>query len=321
VNQGLGSPNSGIHARVELFKRQWDWLIAGKPLDVLQREPLAELADGFRHTANRLPPFAVEVLGDGKRIALGSIVRSDGMILTKASELRGAITCQMPDGRVLSASMREVARKYDLAVLKVEAINLPVAEWSRSEGLSVGTLVSAIIPGKPPLVGVVSHAARPIPPQYGQLEVDLRDSAQGLEAAEPAPGAIKLPFRKGDVIVHIEGHPTPNRQAYRKLLEPASGEPPALAGDRVRVGIKRGKETLEVQAVLVSGWSSISPRCAGFPSAFDADIPLAPQLPMPSDLCGGPIIDGAGLVVGVAIACRPWPLVLPASTVRRFLAD
>jgi S1-C subfamily serine protease len=241
------------------------------------------------------------------------------MILTKASELRAPIACQMRDGRVLSARTRKVARKYDLAVLKVEAINLPVAEWSQSEGPSVGALVSAIIPGKPPLVGVVSHSARPVPPQFGQLEVDLGDTVQGLETVGAVPIGINAPFRKGDVILHIEGHPMPNRQAYRKLLEPASGEAPALAGDRVRVGIKRGKDALEVQAVLVPrnlpAWANVSSRCAGFPSAFDADILLAPHQ------CGGPIIDGAGLVVGVAIACRPWSLILPPSTIRKFLAE
>jgi S1-C subfamily serine protease len=325
VNQSTFPPNYGIHGRIELFKNQWDWLVAGKPFDVLQGEPLAEVAEGFRRAAKRLPPFGVEVLGDGKRIALGTIVRGDGMILTKASELQGLISCKLADNRTLVATIQKVAHEHDLAVLKVEATNLPVAEWSQSGVPPVGTVVSAIIPGKPQLVGVVSHAARSIPPEHGRLEVDLRDSPQGLETTEPAPGAISAPFRNGDVIVHIEGHPTPNRQAYRKLLEPPSGEAIALAGDRVRVGIKRGTATLEVRAVLISSdsptWSNVSPRCAGFPSAFDADIPLASDLPMRPDLCGGPVIDGAGLVVGVAIACRPWPIVLPASIARKFLTD
>jgi hypothetical protein len=55
--------------------------------------------------------------------------------------------------------------------------------------------------------------------------------------------------------------------------------------------------------------------------AFDADIPLASPVLLPPDLCGGPVIDAAGLVVGVAIACRPTPLVLPASLARKFLTD
>jgi len=331
VNQESQPPTFGIHGRVELFKNQWDLLIAGKPFDVIQGEPLADVADAFRRTAKRLPPFAVEVLSDGKQIALGTIVRSDGGILTKASELHGAISCRLADGRTLAATIQKVASQYDLAVLKVEATNLPVAEWGPSEELSVGSLVAAIIPGKSPRVGVVCHVARPIPADYGHLQVELHDSDRGLEiaglAAGPIPTPIQSPFRKGDVIVHIEDHPTPNCQACRVLLEPASGKPIALAGDRVRIGVKRGKETLEIQAVLAPRdyqEFEFSPRNSGFASAFDIDIPLMPEraLPFaPSSLCSGPIIDRVGVVVGVAIACRPQPLVLPASIVRKFLAE
>jgi S1-C subfamily serine protease len=325
VNQSMSSPDLGIHGRVELFKNQWDMLVAGKPFHVLQGEPLAELADGFRLAAKRLPPFAVEVFGDGKRIALGTIVRADGRILTKASELRGVLSCRMPDGRKLSATVEKVSRPYDLAVVKVEAADLGVVQWSQAEAPTVGTLVSAIIPGESPRVGVVCHATRAIPPEHGRLGADLRDSEQGLTIVDMRAGTTQSSFHKGDVIVHVEDHPTPNRQTYRQLLEPASGEPLALAGDRVRVGVKRGKDSLEVQAVLVPREShprsDISPRCTGFPMAFDADIPLASPVLLPPDLCGGPVIDAAGLVVGVAIACRPTPLVLPASLARKFLTD
>ena len=333
VNQNLAytSPNGGIHGRVELFKNQWDLLIVGKPFDVIQGKPLADVADGFRRTAKRLPPFAVEVLGDGKRLALGTIVRSDGRILTKASELHGAISCRLADGRTLAATIQKVARQYDLTVLKVEAANLPVAEWNQSKELSVGSLVAAIMPGKSPRVGIVCQAARRIPAEYGHLEAELRDSERGLEiassAVRPSPLSIQSPFRKGDMIVSIEDHPTPDRQACRELLEPASGEPIALAGDRVRIGIKRGRETLEIQAVLAPHdyhEFEFSPRNSGFASAFNVDIPLMPDLDLsftPSGLCGGPIIDRAGLVVGVAIACRPTPIVLSASIVRKFLTD
>lgn len=325
VNQETPSPKSGIHGRVELFKNQWDWLVAGKPFDVLHGEPPADVADGFRRASQRLPQITVEVLADGKRVALGSIVRRDGKILTKASELHGAISCKMPDGRVLPATTRRVAREHDRALLNVEANDLPVAEWSPSEAPAVGTFVAALIPGAPLRPGVVCHVARPIPAERGRLEANLRDSPTGLEVAGPDLPPIQSPFRKGDVIVHIEDHPTPNRQACREIFDPATAEPIALAGDRVRVGIKRGTDTLEICASLVASdyapGSRTSPRRAGFASAFDADIPLAPELYMPPDLCGGPVIDAAGSVVGVAIACRPWALVLPASVASKFFSE
>ena len=319
------------HSRVELFRKQWDLLAAAKPVDVLDSDPLAEITAAFRRIAEDLPPIAVEVLADEKPRALGTIVGSEGRILTKASELVGAFSCRLADGRVFPASVQKVSREHDLALLKIDAAGLPEARWSRDESIAPGTLIAALVPGQPPRAGVVSLAARPIPPVTGALGVSLRDGDRGLEVhdvvASAAAHGYDVPLRKGDVVVHVEGQPTPDVDAYRALIEPESGAAIAYAGDPVRVGVRRGRDTLELRFPLLpfdfftySARRTASRRWWGFPSVFGTDIRLTPTL------CGGPVIDRSGRVAGIAIACRAHGIkgerhVIPAAVAKKVVAD
>lgn len=324
---GEGEKGEMQHARVELFRKQWDLLAAARPVDVLDSDPLAEITAAFGRIAEDLPPIAVEVLGDGKPRALGTIVGGDGRILTKASELVGAVSCRLADGRVFPASVQEVSREHDLALLKIDAAGLPEARWSRDESIAPGTLIAALVPGEAPRAGVVSLAARPRPPVTGALGVILGDGDFGLEVYDLVDRGYDVPLRKGDVVVHVEGRPTPDLDAYRALMEPESGAAIAYAGDPVRVGVRRGRDTLEFRFALLpfdffrSNARTASRRWWGFPSVFDTDVQLAPTQ------CGGPMIDRSGRVAGIAIACHlsfgnlGQRHVIPAAVARQVFAD
>lgn len=58
-------------------------------------------------------------------------------------------------------------------------------------------------------------------------------------------------------------------------------------------------------------------RRRDFPIAFDTDIPLTPNL------CGGPVIDRTGRIVGTVIACRAWgrTSVVPAAVARSVVVE
>jgi S1-C subfamily serine protease len=163
------------HSRVELFRKQWDSLAASKPVDVLDSKPLADITAAFSRIAKELPPIAVDVLVDGKQRALGTIVGTDGLVLTKASVLVGAVSCRLVDGRVISASIQKQSRKHDLAVLKIEAADLPEARWSEADDSLPGTLIAAIVPGQQIRAGVASIAAQPKPPVVGGVSVQNSD--------------------------------------------------------------------------------------------------------------------------------------------------
>jgi S1-C subfamily serine protease len=318
------------HARVELHRKEWDLLAAAKPVDVLDSDPLTEITAAFDRIAKDLPPVAVEVLGDGKPRTLGTIVGSDGRILTKASELVGAVSCRLADGRVFPASVEKVPREHDLALLKIDADGLPEARWSRDESIAPGTLIAALAPGQPPRAGVVSLAARPIPRVTGELGVFLRDGDHGLEVRDVVADEDDVPLRKGDVVLHVDGQPTPDLDAYHALMKPESGATIPYAGDPVRVGVRRGGDTLELNftrppsnsLLQMYGTRTASRRWWGFPSVFGTDIQLTPKL------CGGPVIDRSGRVAGIAIACRSIRSpdkgechVIPAHVARGVVAD
>jgi Do/DeqQ family serine protease len=76
----------------------------------------------------------------------GFIVRADGYVLTNHHVVADAekITVRLKDGRSFPAKLIGSDDRTDIAVIKIEAKDLPTAEWGDSEKLRVGQLVCAI---------------------------------------------------------------------------------------------------------------------------------------------------------------------------------
>jgi serine protease Do len=129
-------------------------------IDRMQPKVLA----AFRDVVSGASRSTVKVLADGKQIALGTIVTSDGYISTKASELKGKLQVQLFDGRKLDARQAATQRDLDLALLKIDAEKLPVAPWSDAPAPLVGSwLATPDLRKEPVSIGVVSVAPRTIP--------------------------------------------------------------------------------------------------------------------------------------------------------------
>lgn len=83
-----------------------------------------------------------------ERRAMGSgvIIDEEGYILTNEHVVSGAdkITVKLPDGREFSAEIKGKDMRSDLAVIKINARNLPVAKLGDSENLKIGQWVVAI---------------------------------------------------------------------------------------------------------------------------------------------------------------------------------
>jgi serine protease Do len=96
----------------------------------------------------------------------GFVITDDGEILTNYHVIQNAerIVVKFSDGRSLTARVRGIDPDTDIALIKVEASNLPVAPLGNSESLRVGEWVCAI--GNPlayehtVTVGVVSYLGR-----------------------------------------------------------------------------------------------------------------------------------------------------------------
>ena len=99
----------------------------------------------------------------------GFIVSADGLILTNAHVVRGAkdVTVKLTDRREFQAKVLGSDAQTDVAVLKIEATNLPVVTLGSSRDLKVGEWVLAI--GSPfgfensVSAGVVSAKGRSLP--------------------------------------------------------------------------------------------------------------------------------------------------------------
>jgi S1-C subfamily serine protease len=306
------------HVRVELFRAHWDELkgafdqSTAPPLVDTQKD-LSKASDPVRHSV-------VEVLDGKSTVALGTIVNRDGRVLTKASVLPKAPACRLFDGRVLPATVVKKSREHDLAVLRIQASDLVPAAWSDVDSPQTGTMMAVTGAGSDVNVCFVSHTTLSIPPERGVIWTGLGETARGLEVVKEWKQLNPPVLRKGDIILSIDGHATPDRKAYVELIHPKNGNPLAIAGDQLVLLVRRDEKEVEVRLPL--GPPSMprpvgqSPRYSGFAGVFGVSVDT--KVPL-----GGPIIDRSGRVAGVAIAwqVRGWLLVLPAATARTVIGE
>ncbi len=136
-----------------------------KTADVPQIDPDDPFYQFFRRFGGRLPHGATPVQGQGS----GFIVSADGTILTNAHVVEEAdeVTVKLNDKREFKAKVLGADKTSDVAVLKIEAQNLPTVRIGASAQTQVGEWVLAI--GSPfgfessASAGIVSAKSRSLP--------------------------------------------------------------------------------------------------------------------------------------------------------------
>ena len=111
----------------------------------LSVEPLSAESLSLQEIYKKAIPSVVSI--EGNRFAgTGVIFHSDGYILTNCHVVKGNwnIDVRLQDDKTFPAALVGMDEKSDLAVLKIEAENLPVAEFGDSNDLQVGDLAVAI---------------------------------------------------------------------------------------------------------------------------------------------------------------------------------
>ncbi len=275
----------------------------------------------------------VEVINGKKQIALGTVVGSDGLVLTKASELKGDVKCKLANGTLLSPEVVGIDPDTDLVLLKLNIAGLAMAQFDDSESPEVGSWIVTVDQAETPLsVGIVSHKPRKIKnnvPNSAVIGIYPRDRSEGEgvrinQVLDDTP-AEKSGLLVNDVIKTIDGEEIENIEKLRQKL--SEYQP----GDEIKLEILRGKEELEISLTL--GRSRVNPmmdrgnrqnRMGSILSKRRSDFPLALQhdSSLNANECGGPVVNIDGKVVGVNIARdgRVSTLVLPNSIVLPIIA-
>ncbi len=134
--------------------------------DAQDSDAMREFLRGFQKRFGGLPPqIKMPVRGEGS----GFIVRADGLILTNAHVVSGAdeVVVKLTDRREFRAKVLGSDKLSDVAVLKIEASNLPVVALAPPQPPRVGDWVMAI--GSPfgfentVTAGVISATRRSLP--------------------------------------------------------------------------------------------------------------------------------------------------------------
>jgi serine protease Do len=306
---------------------------------------------GFKENPRMLAAFhdvvaapsrsVVRVRCDNRDVALGTIVGSDGWIITKNSELTPgyAPIVVLRDGRMLLAKLVGVETHYDLAMLKVEVKNLIPIQWGDSKSAIVGELLASPGIGADPVaVGVLSVAARavkgrelglpPPPANAGYLGVGLDEGEGGARVAEVMTNsaADKAGLKVNDVVTLIADTPIIDSETMVNTIRHHK------PGDALPIKILREGKELELQATLGKRppdpglqrreyqnhlGSALSEHRSGFPQILQHDMVLRP------DNCGGPVVDLDGKAIGINIARagRVESYAIPAEAVRALIDD
>ncbi len=146
--------------------------------------------------------------GPEEGIGSGVIITSDGYILTnnhvvKDAAKKGGISVMMTDKRVFDAHVVGTDPTTDLAVIKIEASNLPVAALGNSDELAVGQIVLAV--GNPlglqstVTEGIVSSLGRPL-----EISEDKDAGHYGISNFIQTDAAIN-PGNSGGGLFNIKG--------------------------------------------------------------------------------------------------------------------
>jgi serine protease Do len=309
----------------------------------------ASLTTPFKPVVAKVTASTVWVRCDGKDAVLGTIVGTDGYILTKVSELRGKVTVRTAAGKTYDAVMVATHKETDLALLKIESTGLKPVTFADTRKVPVGNWLAAAGPaGEPVSVGVVSVKTRKLDDDdvnrfsnknRGLLEITFPRSTTknepkvGTVTSRDADGktrqgvAAKAGMKVNDVICEIEGIKVKTIDDVNDILNQYR------PGEVVNIKVVREDEIVELSPIKLakrpldpardreefqnSMGNRLSGRRTGFPAILQTDMIVDP------DKCGGPVVDLDGNVVGINIAragrVETW--ILPSEVIRPLLDD
>ncbi len=253
---------------------------------------------------------------DGKSFLYGTVMSSDGYILTKASELEAveSFTVRVDEEKYSEARVVATDGLWDLALVKVDASNLLPVTWSATSDFPRGTWVvsngATMRKYRRPRPGIISANKREIPGgSPAVLGVGLKNTDEGVQitSVTEGSGAEKMKLQKDDMVLKADGVSVKKREEFVDLIKEKT------AKELIKLTIKRGEETLELEVPLTARYKlyggsksrndqmsggdlQISRRREGFPMVIQHEIALTRRS------VGGPLLTFSGECIGLNIA-------------------
>ncbi|MCH2180035.1 MAG: PDZ domain-containing protein [Mariniblastus sp.] len=306
-------------------------------LPSLRNRPIGPYERQGRSLRRRLRPAiseatlaTVKFVADGEPLALGTIVDPSGLILTKASEIEveGLLECHVGRMEIFPADVLAIDDRNDLALVKINAIDLPVVKWYDRQPQPGSFVLTPNEINQVACYGTYGTVPRSVVgANQAFLGVGPRTSDQGvtIDTVSRNSAADRAGLLPGDIITQLD---ETNMQDVTDLVNTIRGRRP---GESISIHFLRGGEPQLTQAILagrdISGERAArykmmsrlgaipNRRADEFPVVFQHDCPLLPEQ------CGGPVTDLEGNVIGINIARnnRSASYAIPSSHVRNVL--
>lgn len=305
---------------------------------VLLTRQSEELAEAAGEVTRAMGGSVVWVRRNDEQVALGTVIGDGTQVLTKWSEVGGigpGLSCMTEDGRVFVSKVGGVYEADDIAVLDLAEGKLEPVKWSAAPTPRPGRFLLAVQPtGKPAALGVVGVEERSLR-ETDQAFLGIRRvydyEGRGVKVdhVEEGSGAKAGGLKPGDVVLRVGDRRVNGFYELRTALAPLR------PGAVVKLLISRGGKEQEIEVKLgsrrpefrqfpaarlkameaMAGPAGTSRVGDGFPEVIQTDMKILPLL------CGSPVIDLDGQVVGFAIAraTRTRSFVIPASRVAALL--
>jgi len=263
---------------------------------------------------------------DNKPLANGVIVKEDGFILTKASEIENKdIQVVLANQKRYHAALVGTDKGTDLALLKIKAKDLTPLNFTGDFKSEKASWLVAPLYGLESKIGIVSSVTRDIKRVSGVIGIMLGDEVKSgiviSNAVEKGP-AHTAGVRSGDILFKVDNIDIKKREELLNYLKDKS------PGTNVEISVKQNGKELKRKILLgdrnqtfgmfnrnleMSG--TVSKRIDGFNSIIQHDIPID-HFDTASPLLN---IDGDLIGLNIAKANRSEAYALPNSEVRKAL--
>ena len=311
------------------------WSVAQTSLPSKERTSGSLVAQAFSEQCEELQSSSA-VLYDGLLFfSYGIVVSSDGYVLAKASELVGREKFHMRVDNRKFAEVAVVAQdpRWDVALLKVDAVNLQPVKWADSAELAQGSWVVANGATTRHLrranVGIVSAKYRAVdglaPAVLGVAFAPKKETLL-VDDVAPDTGAERAGLKAGDTITKFAAKEV---TSLEELVERVRDYMP---GDTVPIEFQREGKTFKADLELMARQKAfkqsksrndsmsgdVSDRRDSFPRVMQVDVRFGN-----SRHIGGPLLNLDGECVGmnIARANRAESFAIPVKELREVLAE